>query len=138
MLMRMPEPIVFVRAMLCGAVVMAIWSFAYSSGVALSVEIGKVSFALVVGVAAACLGVCASYLYLRGAFSKIARVGKSGRADLLAALLAGAWLFALLEPSLKPVHIVIAKAGSCQGLLARWDASATKPASKTSMPPMSP
>lgn len=117
MSIRMPEPIVFVRAMLCGTVLMAVWSFAYCAGMVLSISVATVSPILKLLGAVVCLSISAAYLWQRGALGRAKKIFRSGRVDLLIAFLAGAWLFVLLDSSLKPAYVAVAKASPYLALL---------------------
>lgn len=108
--MKMPELLVFAKLFVVGFVGAEIFRAAFYLGAGFAQELNDVAlWARALGVVGG-LVICLTYAVNRGAFMVAARVGRSLRLDLLAAMGVGAWSNELALPWLSKLHAAIKSA----------------------------
>lgn len=101
---KMPELLVFVRAVSVGFVAAEIARLSYALGSRLDRVLPQLDPLIHAAWIAAALAVCLTYAVLRDTHSLAWKLGRSGRLDLLLAVLLGVWIDVLAEPGLNKLH----------------------------------
>lgn len=100
--MRMPEPLVFARAFALGVLGAEVARASFSVGQSLASIVSNCLGVLAVIVVAS--SICLTYAHRREALGGLARIGRSYRFDLLAAVGIGVCTNTLISPSLATIH----------------------------------
>lgn len=105
--MKMPELLVFVRALATGFVSAEFFRSAFYLGANFVPTLSDVSLWVRSAGILAGLLLCLAYAFKRGVHVTAVRVGRSLRLDLLVALSIGIWINELVAPSLAKAHTVL-------------------------------
>lgn len=106
---RTPEFLVLIKAFAYGFLGAEIWRLAYLLGTALvTSEIFQYQTNLIFGLATVFF--CAFYLFKRGVFGELVKIGRSYRLDLLVLVIAGGYTTEIVEPYIGRLHSALKSA----------------------------
>jgi hypothetical protein len=114
--LKMPELLVFAKALAIGFVFAEVWRDAFYVGATFATRLPNVALWIKGGGVLAGLLLCLIYAFKRGAHSVAARIGRSLRFDLLAAIGIGMWANELASPWMGKAHAAIKNADPYWGL----------------------
>ena len=107
---KMPEFLVFAKALAVGLVGAEVWRASFYLGKGLAAGVDSVAFEAKAAVIFVVLLLCLIYATKRGAHNVVLQIGRSFRLDLLIMVGIGIWLNYLASPFLEKVHIALKNA----------------------------
>ncbi|MCP1476496.1 hypothetical protein ABIA54_004658 [Pseudomonas sp. EB276 TE3739] len=105
--MKMPEFLVFFRALVLGFVAAEVWRVASCLGENFAPLLWDVGLVVQLHILLIVLVLCFSYALTRGAFIESAKMVRSFRVDLLIAVGVGIWVNELISPLLLKFHMIL-------------------------------
>tara|TARA_R110002124_G_C8958248_1_gene513834 strand:- start:566 stop:3490 length:2925 start_codon:yes stop_codon:yes gene_type:complete len=105
--MKMPEFLIFAKALAIGFLVAEIWRFAFYLGANSALALPDVALWIKICVILGGALLCITYAFKRGAHVLAVRMGRSFRIDLLLAIGVGIWTSELVSPWFSEVHTAL-------------------------------
>lgn len=106
-MMKMPEFLVFVRALVVGFIGAEVWRVAFYLGENFAPLLQDLPFVVHLHIVLIVLVLCFVYALTRGAFVESAKIVRSFRIDLLIAVGVGIWINELTSPLLVKFHMIL-------------------------------